>query len=60
MNSDQMALSIEILHTHTQTLSIITEVYIVLTLVLFSLHSVWQEQNQIHQLREAAPVLLHG
>ena len=55
-----MALSIEILHTHTQTLSIITEVYIVLTLVLFSLHSVWQEQNQIHWLQEAAPVLLHG
>ena len=46
-------------HTHT-TLSIITEVYIVLTLVLFSLHSVWQEQNQIHWLQEAAPVLLHG
>lgn len=47
------------IHTHT-TLSIITEVYIVLTSVLFSLPSVWQEQNQIHRLREAAPVLLHG
>ena len=34
-------------------MSIITEVYTVLTLVLLSLHSVWQEQNQIHRLREA-------
>ena len=46
-------------HTRTHTtLSIVTEVYIVLTCVLFSLHSVWQEQNQILRLREAAPDLL--
>ena len=48
-------------HTRTHTtLSIVTEVYIVLTCVLFSLHSVWQEQNQILRLREAAPDLLPG
>ena len=46
-------------HTRTHTtLSIVTEVYIVLTCILFSLHSVWQEQNQILRLREAAPDLL--
>ena len=48
-------------HTRTHTtLSIVTEVYIVLTCILFSLHSVWQEQNQILRLREAAPDLLPG
>lgn len=31
-----------------------------LILVLFSLHSVWQEENQIHWLWKAAPVFLHG
>ena len=53
-----MALSIEILHTHTQTLSIITEVYIVLSFIL-SLFSM-ARTKPTPQLREAAPVLLHG
>ena len=47
-------------HTHIHTTLSITEVYIVLTCILFSLHSVWQEQNQILRLREAAPDLLPG
>ena len=53
-----MALSIEILHTHTQTLSIITEVYIVLSFIL-SLFSM-ARTKPTPQLREAAPVLPHG